>query len=149
MIVVVLIAAALEIAGTRAYLSRWQDTETYFKYMLTRAPGSRYIHNQLGFWFVERGRVAEGTNHLRQALEIEPGFGLAHHNMGFALDKLGRYDEAVRHYQAALVSKPDFVDSYVNLGVVFIRQGRLDATGNRFGGRPRRIATALHRVGGF
>ena len=63
-------------------------------------------HNNLGLALVRTGKVDEGIEHYRKALEIQPGNAEAHNNLGAALARRGNLDEAIAHFQAALEINP-------------------------------------------
>lgn len=76
-----------------------------------------------GSILVDLGRVDEGLDVLRAALELDPAHPIAHAVLAHALLGEGRWDEAIAHYQAAENAVPN---SYYEgfLGHAYARAGR-------------------------
>jgi len=122
----VLILAGAEAAGSRRYLTRWRDTITYYRHMLTLAGDAAPLHVNIGIALLARGKVDEAIGHQRRALELRPNYAKAHYNLGNALLKQDKINEAVSHYRQAIRLRQGFVAAHNNLGYALQSQGRVD-----------------------
>jgi tetratricopeptide (TPR) repeat protein len=105
----------------------YQSDETLWRMTLARNSNSSLVHNNLGNFFLQNGRLDEATEQFQKALEIEPRYALAHNNLGAALYQQRRVDEAVTHYQKALEIEPRYAQAHNNLGIVLFQKGQVDA----------------------
>ena len=78
-----------------------------------------------GFWLVSRGRVDEGIEQYRIALDLDPRASAAETNLGLALIIRGDLADAERHFRAALTATRSAWACY-HLGDVSMRQGRAE-----------------------
>jgi Tfp pilus assembly protein PilF len=102
----------------------WHDSEKLWTHVLATYPQSSLAENSMGVLLAERGKLAEATDHYRQALQIKPDNDLAHYNWGVALAQQGRPAEAIEHYRAALQINPDLAVGHYNWGKALIQQGK-------------------------
>lgn len=124
--VVILALAVGETRATRRYLVRWDDTETFFNYMLDLTPDAAPLHNHLGAALAKQNRTDEAIGHYRRALEITDDYARAHNNLGLALKKQGHLDEAIDHYRKAVEYYPGFAEAHYHLGNALRAQNKLD-----------------------
>jgi protein O-mannosyl-transferase len=82
-------------------------------------------HYNLGFAFVQLGRMQEGIEQYQLAVRFKPDYAEAEDNLGVALAQTGRVPEAINHFQQALRINPDFAEAHNNLGGALMEQGRL------------------------
>jgi len=122
----VLILVGAEGIATRNQLTRWRDTETWFRYMLSLTPQEDRLHNYLGYTLAEQGKTEEAIQHFREALRLRPGFARAHNNLGRALAQQGKTDEAIQQYKQALQHHPNFAEVHNNLGMALSERGKND-----------------------
>ena len=125
-VAVVLLLFAAEARRVRQYLVKWHDSETLYQHMLTVAPGSSRVRNNLGNILLAQGRLDEAIEIYEHALKANPQAADAHHNLGSALAMRGRLGEAVAHFHQALEIKPDYASAHKNMGVALIRMRQLD-----------------------
>jgi Flp pilus assembly protein TadD len=116
----VLIAAAAETFATRAYLGRWQGTETLFRHMLAAAPDSPVVHNDLGAALVERGKTDEAMAHFNQALELHTQYAEPYYNRGMIHKDKGDYDQAIADFTQAIRLKPQDAGIRNNRGSTYL-----------------------------
>jgi tetratricopeptide (TPR) repeat protein len=123
------VLVCLEIAVTYNYLTKWQNSEKLYRYMLTLTPDVSKLHNNLGAAVVERD-VKAAIKSYERAIALDPDNSLAYNNLANVLIDSGRPDEAIRLYQKALTLKPDpgvrYYILYHNLGVAFAEKGDYD-----------------------
>lgn len=113
--IAVLALAVAEARATRAQIDRWQDTESLYRYMLTLAPNSPELHNNLGIVLAQRGWVDEGIALCSQALTLRPAYPKAHYNLGVALGMKGDAAGAAHHYAEAIKDAPALPAALNNL----------------------------------
>jgi tetratricopeptide (TPR) repeat protein len=123
-ILLVLILASAESLATRSYLTHWRNSLGLFEYMLSKAPNSPTLHNNLGNAYGELGLWREATEAYKQAIRIKPDYADAHNNLGVAYSKLGRYQEAIEAYKQAIKIKTDYAEAHYNLGTTYGELGR-------------------------
>lgn len=114
-VLIVLIITSAEAVTTRLYLSKWSDTVSLHKHMLTIRPSAAAVHNNLGNALMSQGNIGDAINHYSQALKFESGLAQAHNNLGIALQLSGNTEDGIFHYREAIRLKPNFVEAYNNL----------------------------------
>ena len=65
------------------------------------------VHNNLAWLLLQTGRVEEGLEHARRAVELRPGFAAAWDTLGVTLARAGRSDEAREAFERALELNPE------------------------------------------
>src|SRR5206468_6354474 len=60
----------------------WHDSERLWTHALAIDPNSALAQNNLGYALDLQGKLAEATEHYRQALRIDPNFAHAHTSLG-------------------------------------------------------------------
>lgn len=80
----------------------------------------------MGWSYMEQGKVKEAIVQFKRALEMNPEFSHAHNNLGIALARQGKIDEAIAEYEEALRLTPNYPEAHFNLGDALVRKGRLD-----------------------
>jgi Flp pilus assembly protein TadD len=58
--------------------------------------------------YLHRGRVAEATSQLQEAVRLDPKSPEAHNNLGLAHSVVGNDRDAIREFTRALELRPDF-----------------------------------------
>lgn len=115
----VTVVLALFVASWRQS-TRWHDSETLFRYTLSRSPGIAEVHDNLGAFLVGQRRIDEGLAEYRKALAIKPDDTRAMNNLGLALIGERRYAEAIAQYERALAIAPDYAFAHNNLGLALM-----------------------------
>jgi tetratricopeptide (TPR) repeat protein len=103
----------------------WRDSETLWTYTLSVDRTSHIPHNNLGIALARQGKVAEATEHIREALRVNPDVGYLDNNWVWVLARQGKLAEAIAHYRETVQQEPDSPGAHFNLGVVLARQGEL------------------------
>ncbi len=75
---------------------------------------------------LEKKRIQEAVNCLREVLALNPSQTEALHLMGWILHSAGKYPEAASFYERAILSDPTHLDSYHMLCAIFQTQNRGD-----------------------
>src|SRR6185436_7059355 len=82
MTTLVVVLAALGIAGTRRYLPMWKDSGTLFQNALAVTTDNYLAHMNLGQFVAESGQDDEADAHYRETLRIRPQYVPALVNVG-------------------------------------------------------------------
>ena len=109
-ILFVLVIAALcssEAVATRRYLIHWQDSESLWRYMVSKAPGAYVLHRGLGKALVSQGRIDDAIQEYRESLKLKPNNALLHNDLGVAFLKQGEINLAMEHFEKALQLRPN------------------------------------------
>ena len=69
------------------------------------------LHNGVGYYRQQQGRVAEALAEFEQAVAVNPEFAEAHRNLASALGLQNRWQEAVSHFERAVALKPYYVEA--------------------------------------
>ncbi len=104
----------------------YRDTETLWRWTISRNPGSWMAYNNLGTALLKTGRVDEAITQFNRALEIQPDYAVAHNNLGNALLRLGRTADSYAHLEKALEFDPSNVEAHNNMGNTLVQMGRTD-----------------------
>ena len=109
----------------------WNPVD-YYEEALRRDPNDIRCLNQLGLWYVRRGRFSKAEEYLRKAVKLSqkrnpnPYDSEPIYNLALALKYQGRYDEAYELFWKATWSKAQADAGYFEAAKISVRQGRLD-----------------------
>jgi tetratricopeptide (TPR) repeat protein len=98
-------------------ISRWRDSETLFRYVLSINSGNAVAQNNLGSALGEKRKPAEALPHFAEALRLAPRYFDALGNMGQVLWEQGEAAQAVRYFERALEVRPDSAKTHWQLGL--------------------------------
>ena len=129
---VVLVLACAETAATRRYLAYWQDSVSFFEYMLALTPNEPSLLNNLGNAFKLQKKFEKAVVCYKQGLQVNPNDAGLHYNLAVTLQSQGRPNEAIGHYRKSLEVEPREAAVYNNLGVVLLSQDKLDEAADCF-----------------
>jgi protein O-mannosyl-transferase len=121
----------------------WRDSETLWTYVVGAEPTAPIGHNNLGFVYLNQGRLDESERELAIALRLSPEWDLVHTNLavllarqgkmkeagelrvqlGYMLLKHGKYQAAVELFQKEVAARPDDAGAHNNLGVGLLLRG--------------------------
>ncbi|MEW6305430.1 MAG: tetratricopeptide repeat protein [Verrucomicrobiota bacterium] len=118
------IALAACIAGTRAQLHHWRNSETLFTHALAINPNNPLAHNHLGDLAARGNDLTNAIAHYEASLRIAPGHANTLNSLGVALETAGRTGDAERRYRAAIGRQPDFAEPLNNLATLLVAQGK-------------------------
>jgi hypothetical protein len=120
--------AAVVIIGlsilTERQISIWRDTDTLWSHALAVSPSAR-AHLNVGMMLARQGRLADGVDHVEQALLRNPSLLDAYVEMGALLTQQGREKEAIDYLAMALKINPRSAEAHNNLGLALEDQGKL------------------------
>jgi tetratricopeptide (TPR) repeat protein len=127
-IVIILIAVVgiFESVATRRYLAQWQDSERYYRYMLTLAPNAPSVHLNLANTVLKKDKHDEAIKHYRKAIALWSNYVEAHFNLGIALGAADRHAEAVKAFQTVLRLRKTHKRALFRLADALARSGQLD-----------------------
>ena len=74
----------------------WRDSETLWSYVVATEPTAPIGHNNLGFVYLNQGRLEEAEREISIALRLSPEWDLVHTNLPALLSRQGRMQEAGR-----------------------------------------------------
>ena len=104
----------------------WKNSETLWKFALSRDPTNPIAHNSLGNYYYMKGRGGEAIQQYHKAIQSGPSYPKGYYNLGRVYSDSKRYDMAIKYYQRALKANPEYIDAYYNLGIVYLNIGSLD-----------------------
>lgn len=105
----------------------WQNSEVLWTYVTSIFPKTASLaHMNLGFVYIEKGRLDEAIAEFKQSLASNPNNAEAYINLGVVYRRKGRLDEAISKYKKALAINPNLAEAYTNLGIAYGQKGLFD-----------------------
>ena len=110
----------------------WKNSETLWTHTLAVTSNNDIAHNNLGQFYVEKGRIDDAISQYEAALKIHSGAeegryklsaALTFNNLGNALVRKDRLEEGINQYQKAIGLRSDYADSHFNLGMALLQTG--------------------------
>jgi len=105
----------------------WRNNETLYRHALHVEPNAGIMHNNLGAWLRQQGRLDEAYTHCVAATQFSPTYAAAFNNLGNVLFSMKRYDEATEAYNRAIELDSQYPEAYGNKGNALLSQGRYEA----------------------
>jgi type IV pilus assembly protein PilF len=115
-------------------LARPQEAEEHFKKAIELDKDFSEARNNLGSFYVGRGRFVEAIPQFEQAL-ANPLYRdrvIAETNLGWALYKAGEPQKGMRRIESALVLAPKYCLGWRQLGTIRAERGELQAAAEAF-----------------
>jgi Tfp pilus assembly protein PilF len=106
--------------------STWHDSERLWTRVLDNDSTSSIAHTAMANVRYEQGRLDEGLEHSRRAVELAPDLAEAHNDFGVGLARRGQVAEATEEYHKAIALRPKYEEPLNNLGLETVRQGDID-----------------------
>ncbi len=102
----------------------WSDPVRMWSDVVAKSPDKARPYNNLGFSFIEAGRLSEAVDVLSRSIELAPRHPHAYHNMGRALILSGQSQSSIPYLKKAISLKPDFLDAYISLAAAYNQAGQ-------------------------
>jgi tetratricopeptide (TPR) repeat protein len=77
--------------------------------------------------YVMTGRLDEGLQYFRKAIEMDPYYSEYHNEIGNLLQEVGEYEQALEHYALAIRYSAPYPEVNFNKGVCHLQLGDLEA----------------------
>lgn len=104
----------------------WKNETSLWEDVVVKSPDKARPHSNLGYFYMEDGRLDKAEKHLQAALRLKPDYVEALTSLGNVYLMEGRRDEALRELKTALKLNPKYTEAHINLGNLYSAEGRLD-----------------------
>jgi protein O-mannosyl-transferase len=126
-LVAVLVLTLVGLSGiTYARNSVWKNETRLWEDTVSKSPGKARPHSNLGYFYMEDGRLDKAYKELLAAVRLRPDYVEAHTSLGNVYLMQGRRDDALRELKTALKLSPDYTEAHIDLGNLYAAEGRLD-----------------------
>jgi tetratricopeptide (TPR) repeat protein len=111
----------------RIYLDQRKTDQAIeiFQRLIRSNPHDHALHTNLGYAFLDRGRLEEALMELRKATKLGAGADV-YNNIGFIYYRFGEMEKATRAYKQALKMDPQFAPAHYGLGLLYLQTNSLD-----------------------
>ena len=115
-------------------LAKPQEAENELKKAIELDKDFSEAHNNLGTFYLSRGRYADAARQFELALtnDLYRERVVAETNLGWALYKSGQADKGIQRIQAALALNPRYCLGWRQLGTIQAERGNLEAAADAF-----------------
>jgi type IV pilus assembly protein PilF len=115
-------------------LARPEKAEEHFRKAIALDKDFSEARNNLGSFYMARGRFAEAIPQFEQALAnaLYRDRIIAETNLGWALYKTGQPEKGMRRIESALLIAPKYCLGWRQLGTIHAERGELQAAGEAF-----------------
>ena len=107
-----------------------KNERKYFQILQESArkyPREKYIHNQLGFYYLEqRGKGAKALEEFQKALQLDPSFGMALNEIGYIYAGQKNYEKAIECLKRYASLAPTEANPLDTLAEIYFWMGNLD-----------------------
>jgi type IV pilus biogenesis/stability protein PilW len=116
-------------------MAKPQEAETEFKKAIELDKDFSEAHNNLGTFYLTRGRYPDAAREFELALanDLYRERVVAETNLGWALYKSGQGEKGVQRIKAALALNPRYCLGWRQLGSIHAERGELESAGEAFG----------------
>jgi tetratricopeptide (TPR) repeat protein len=97
----------------------WSDELRLYQYIVKMHPENPRMRLNLGNVYLERKRVDEALDQLKQAVMLAPDVANFRNSLALAYKDKGWYDRSVEEFQQALKLDPQSLSAYINLTAVY------------------------------
>jgi len=113
--------ALLETAQRQLEAGHPEQTEKITRQLLMQNPGHAQALCLLGRSLGEQGKLREGTDPLRHAIQINPDIAEPHMHMGWLAYQVNKFDQAARWLNQAIKRDPNLIEAHRLLGRVSLK----------------------------
>jgi len=115
-------------------MAKPQEAENEFKKAIELDKAFSEAHNNLGTFYLARGRYADAAHEFELALsnDLYRERVVAETNLGWALYKSGQADKGIQRIQAALAVNPRYCLGWRQLGTIQSERGNLETASDAF-----------------
>jgi tetratricopeptide (TPR) repeat protein len=104
-------------------VSYWRNSESLWRHALGVTSRNFFVHDGLGRFLLDHGRVDEAIDQFETALKIAPDFDHAKMNLMVALTRKGNTDEVVARLRTLVMENPNDAQAHYNLGNALLKKG--------------------------
>jgi Flp pilus assembly protein TadD len=104
-----------EAIASRNYLRDWGDSITLYKHMLTIAPKSVPIYDNMAKTYGQLGKYNEAIGAFQHALDLDPNEGMTYYDLGVFFLSYNQNEQAIAAFNMAANLIPLYPDVYVGL----------------------------------
>jgi tetratricopeptide (TPR) repeat protein len=104
----------------------WKNSVTLFEHAINVTHNNSMMHNNLGVFLGNQGKIEEASFHFKEVLKFDPENKDALNLLGVLLARSGKLDEGIKYYEKVLAIDPKDSDANNNLGFTLIRQRKLE-----------------------
>jgi len=97
----------------------WENPETLFTDVVRKYPNAVMAHNNLGFYYRDKGRNEKAIEAYSQAIRYDPESFIALSNRGEVWFELGQTDKALNDMNEALRIRPEYAKALSNRGAIY------------------------------
>jgi cytochrome c-type biogenesis protein CcmH/NrfG len=109
--------------GTYQRNGLWNNQIEFWNDCIKKSPQKERVHHNLGYVYLELGRLDEAKEKFEEASRLNPHYALSMYNLGLVFYKKGLLDEAIVHYKKAIELDPNIPEPYYNLGIAYYEKG--------------------------
>jgi tetratricopeptide (TPR) repeat protein len=110
----------------------YKDSETLYRWIISKNPDSFLAQYNLGTELLLAGRVEDALPFFMETIRVKPRHLRAHINMGTALASLGAYQDAIAFFTKAQTLDPKNFSVHYDLGLAWLHLENLDAAAQAF-----------------
>ena len=109
-------------------MRRYPEAERAYLKALALAPNAWYVHDGLGFVYMQMDLFEKALEHCDKALAICPGAGHIRAYLGMIYSRTGHPNWAKKEFKAALAADPEHTEARIFLGNLYLEQGQPDSS---------------------
>jgi tetratricopeptide (TPR) repeat protein len=111
---------------TMLYSTVFADGRALWTAVIAGNPKSSLAHNNLGHWYLNKGKYPEAIAEYRAAIALKSDYPFAHNGLGNALAMQADAKNAAAEYREALVEIPGYAEAHNGLANVLRVMGKFD-----------------------
>jgi tetratricopeptide (TPR) repeat protein len=111
---------------TRAQMQVWNNTESFFSYIIRIDPSVDFAFVNLGRHLEKQDRKREAVDVYLKGIAVNPLYPDQYNDAGYTLSHLGKYDSSLLLLNKALELSPNLAEAYNNLGYTYSMMQRFE-----------------------